>query len=84
MAVSNDAFNETDDLWDVLSDSQVHRWRQNLERRRDTGTRVISKVTGSCPDPAQQDGSHSESGCPSDLTGSSCVVSLLTLNRQDC
>lgn len=37
MAVSHDALDESDDLRDVLGDSQVHCWRQNLGGSRDHG-----------------------------------------------
>jgi hypothetical protein len=37
MAVSNDALDESNDLRDVLSDSQIHSWRQNLGGSRDRG-----------------------------------------------
>lgn len=37
MAVSHDAFDKSDDLRDVLGDSQVHCWRQNLGGSRDRG-----------------------------------------------
>lgn len=44
MAMSNDPFDERNDLRYVLSDSQVHRWRQNLGESRDAGTKVTSKL----------------------------------------
>lgn len=50
MAMSHDAFDERDYLRDVLSDSQVHRWRQNLERSRDIST------TGDCHAQTRLDG----------------------------
>lgn len=44
MAMGNDALDERDDLRDVLGDSQVHGWRQDLGGSRDVGTMGESRA----------------------------------------
>lgn len=61
VAVSNDAFDERDDLRDVLGDSQVHGWRQNLGGGRGVDTKGHFRAQDPCTDLAGRGGSHPKS-----------------------
>lgn len=62
MAMSHDSFDERNDLWDVLGDSQVHGRRQDLGGGRDAGTTGDSRAQDPRTDSASRGGSHPESG----------------------